>query len=100
MSTFFPRVCPPGSWARAAGSTAMWVDDGVRAGVARPQHERQRLLGALGSVVEKGPQRVKPNPRLNVGAVDSFSLWAPTRVASTSMTSGEEASTSWLGAFV
>jgi hypothetical protein len=32
------------------------VDDGVGAGVARPQSERQRLPGPLRPVVEEGPQ--------------------------------------------
>jgi hypothetical protein len=40
----------------------------------------------------------KPKPRLNVGAACSFSEWAVTSVASTSMTSGRAASVSWSGA--
>ena len=63
-----------------------------------------RSTNASGSPVPSAPwsrkahNGWKPNPRLNVGAADSFSLWAPTRVASTSMTSGEDASAAWSGA--
>jgi hypothetical protein len=51
-------------------------------------------------VVAERPQRVVPNPRLNVGAAPSYSLWAVTRVASTSMISGLSASMSWSGLLV
>ena len=56
-----------------------------------------RSLNASGSPVPSDPwsrnahSGWKPKPRLNVGAADSYSLWAPTRVASTSITSGAAA---------
>ena len=40
------------------------VGFGVRPGVPRPQHHRQRLPDALGPVVEEGAQRVVPEPAL------------------------------------
>jgi hypothetical protein len=64
----------------------------------------RRSRNASGSPVPSGPWSTnahsgwKPNPRLNVGAADSFSECAVTRVASTSSTSGLPASVSWSGA--
>jgi hypothetical protein len=63
-----------------------------------------RSRNASGFSVPSGPWSTnahrgwKPKPRLNVGAADSFSEWAVTRVASTSITNGEAALASWLGA--
>ena len=57
-----------------------------------------RSTNANGSPVPPAPWSQKahsgwnPKPRLNVGAADSFSEWAVTRVASTSITSGDDAS--------
>ncbi len=64
----------------------------------------RRSRNASGSPVPWAPWSRKahsgwnPNPRLNVGAADSFSEWAPTRVASTSITTGRAASAAWSGA--
>jgi hypothetical protein len=73
------------------------VAHGVRAGVAR-QHARQRLPVPSAPWSHKAHSGWKTNPRLNVGAADSFSLCAPTRVASTSITTGRAASAACSGA--
>ena len=63
-----------------------------------------RSIPASGSPVPAPPWSTNassgwnPNPRLNVGAACSFSEWAVTRVASTSITSGTLASMNWSGA--
>ena len=92
-STFLSRGWPPGSWARAAPSTVMWSTTVVPG----------RSTNAGGSPVPWAPGSQEPragrnlNPRLNVGAAACYSRWAPTRVASTSMTSGADASAAWSG---
>lgn len=58
----------------------------------RAQQHRRGLAGAAGPVVNERPQRMNAELALNVGAVDSFSECAVTRVASTSMTYGRSAS--------
>src|SRR4051794_7833832 len=98
ISTFLPGRRPwawPGSWASAARSTAMWSTTVLEP--ALPARSRN----ASGSPVPSGPWSTnahigwKPKPRLNVGAADSFSECAVTRVASTSITSGVVAFLSW-----
>ena len=74
------------------------VDHGI--GPALPARSRN----ASGSPVPDGPwsrkthSGWKPKPCLNVGAAGSFSLWAVTRAASMSITSGRPASVSRSGA--
>jgi len=75
------------------------VGDGVRAGVARPQSERQRLSGPLGPVVDERPQRMKAEAALERRRRGLLSECAVTRVASTSIISGREAFVSWSGAW-
>jgi len=97
-STCLPRQRRPGSWASEARMTVLW--SATVFDPALPLRSRK----ASGSPLPAGPWSTKahsgwkPNPRLNVGAAHSFSEWALIKVASTSITSGREASMSWSGA--
>jgi len=74
------------------------VGGGVGPGVARPQQHRKRFTGAVGAVVDERDSGWNPKPRVNDGAASSLSECEPTKVASTSITSGRAASASWSGA--
>src|SRR4051812_40803022 len=89
---------PPGQLCQRVTDHRLVVGDGVDP--AFPG----RSSTAIGSPVPAGPWSTKahrgwwPKPRLNVGAAASLSEWAVTRVASTSITSGDAADAAWSGA--
>jgi hypothetical protein len=58
------RPAPAGQLGQRGAQHGDVVDDGVRAGVARPQQERQGLPGALLPVVEERPQWVEDEAAL------------------------------------
>jgi hypothetical protein len=88
----------PGELAQRVPKHLNVVGGGVAAGVARTQQQRQRLAGAVRTVIDEHGQRVEAEPPLNVGRACSFSLCAVTRVASASTTSGRAASVPVSGA--
>jgi hypothetical protein len=65
-STFFPggRRPEPRELGQGVAQHGDVVGDGVGPGVAPPQQNRQRLPGALGSVVEERAQRMEAEPAL------------------------------------
>jgi hypothetical protein len=75
------------------------IGGGVASRVPGPQQRRQRFPGPGRAVVDQRPQRVMPESALVDGAAPSFSEWAVTKVASTSMISGRPASIWWSGAW-
>ena len=71
INTLRPALVPgvwPGSWARAALDHRQVVGGGVRPGVARAEHHRERFPGPGGPVVDEGEQRVEAKATLEIGS--------------------------------
>ncbi len=96
-----PDRCPlrwEGNCASACRATAMWSAAVLEPAFPGRSMHRQGLPAAVRPVIDECPQRMEPEPAFNVGAADSFSECAVTRVASMSMISGAAASAAWSGA--